>query len=64
MEWSSFALDVLYIVMIVWMLLVACVTAAYGHVDVALVCLVPAGLSALCIRYRLKVAHYYLGRRR
>ncbi len=64
MEWSSFMLDAMYIVVIAMLLFAAGVLLDAGHVGAALFCLVPAGLSALCIRYRLKVAHYYLGRRR
>ena len=63
-EWSAFVLDVLYIVTIAVLLFASGVLFAHGHVGAALVCFVPVGLTAWCIRYRFKVAHYYLGRRR
>jgi hypothetical protein len=64
MEWSAFVLDVMYLVMIALLLFTCGVLLVAGHVAPALFCLVPAGLSAWCVRYRLKVARYYLGRRR
>jgi hypothetical protein len=59
---ASFVLDVMYIVMIVMLMFAAGVLFWHGHAGSALFCLVPAGLSGLCVHYRLKVARYYLGR--
>ncbi len=64
MEWASFMLDVMYPVMIALFTLTAGAMLDLGRPAPALFCLVPMVLSGLCIRYRLKVARYYLGKRR
>ncbi len=59
---NSFLLDLMYIVMGVVLLLASGVLFWHKHPAHALFCFIPVALCGLCIRYRFKVARYYLGR--
>lgn len=60
---ASFVLDVLYLVLSALMLAVSGILLWIGHVGIAALSLVAVWLGIECVRYRLKVARYYLGRR-